>query len=320
MVSVFNEFADLRTKRAKGEKRPKRAKMTETEKRDTKAAYIFLLPWLAGLILITIVPVVSSLYISFTHYNLFNSPQWIGGANYVALFQDPRLLHSLGVTFTYVLVGVPLSMIAALGVALLLDKGIRGLGFYRSMFYLPSLLGSSVAVAILWTQLFGVNGLLNKFLDLFGITGPGWISNPSTALGTLILLAVWGFGAPMVIFLAALRQVPAMYYEAAQMDGAGSWRRFRNITIPLISPIIFFNLVLSIIGAFQAFTQAYIISGGTGAPSDSTLFFSLYLYQQGFTNFNMGYASAMAWLLVAIIGAFTAVAFYTSRFWVFYDD
>ncbi|MGN6326447.1 carbohydrate ABC transporter permease [Pseudolysinimonas sp.] len=315
-MSIFTELASLRDGRARSRSR----RMTVQQKRDARAAYVFLLPWMVGFVLITLIPVVSSFYISFTKYNLFQAPRWVGGSNYLALFQDPRLLHSLGVTFTYVLVGVPLCMIAALAVALLLDRGIRGLGFYRSMFYLPSLLGSSVAVAILWTQMFGQDGLLNKFLALFGIQGPGWISDPDTALGTLILLAVWGFGAPMVIFLAALRQVPVMYYEAASMDGAGAVRRFRSITLPMISPIIFFNLVLSIIGSFQAFTQAYIVSGGTGAPSDSTLFFSLYLYQQGFTNFNMGYASAMAWLLVAIIGAFTAVAFYTSRFWVFYDD
>ena len=288
--------------------------------RDTKAAMVFLAPWFLGLIFVTVLPIVASLYLSFTKYDLFNAPQFIGLDNYARMAQDPRLAASLGVTFVYVLVGVPLAMAAALGIALLLDKGLRGLAFYRSMFYLPSLLGSSVAVAILWKQIFGVDGLVNQFLAIFGIEGPGWISNPDTALSTIILLSVWGFGAPMVIFLAGLRQIPVMYYEAAAMDGAGSVRQFFSITLPLLSPIVFFNLVLSMIGAFQAFTQAFIISGGSGGPSDSTLFYTLYLYQKGFTAFDMGYASAMAWLLVAIIAGFTAVNFALSKLWVFYDD
>ncbi|MDF2916500.1 MAG: transporter permease [Microbacterium sp.] len=288
--------------------------------RDTKAAMVFLAPWLLGLVLVTVLPIAASLYLSFTKYDLFNAPEFIGIDNYVRMAQDPRLAASLGVTFVYVLVGVPLAMGAALGIALLLDKGLRGLAFYRSMFYLPSLLGSSVAVAILWKQIFGVDGLVNQFLAIFGVEGPGWISNPDTALSTIILLSVWGFGAPMVIFLAGLRQIPVMYYEAAAMDGAGPARQFFSITLPLLSPIVFFNLVLSMIGAFQAFTQAFIISNGSGGPSDSTLFYTLYLYQKGFTAFDMGYASAMAWLLVAIIAGFTAVNFALSKLWVFYDD
>jgi multiple sugar transport system permease protein len=193
-------------------------------------------------------------------------------------------------------------------------------GFYRSVFYLPSLLGASVAVAILWRQLFGSTGLVNQVLALFDIEGLGWISNPDTALGTIILLHVWTFGAPMIIFLAGLRQIPIMYYEAAEMDGANTWQKFRKITLPLLSPIIFFNFVLGIIGSFQSFTQAFIVSGGSGGPADSTMFFTLYLYQQGFTRFDMGYASAMAWLLFAIIAAFTAINFLAAKYWVFYDD
>ncbi|MDT3329127.1 MULTISPECIES: carbohydrate ABC transporter permease [Microbacterium] len=311
-MSAISELSQIRRPRGKrgARERPK----------DTKAALVFLAPWLLGLILVTVLPIMASLYLSFTKYDLFNAPEWIGLDNYVRMSQDPRLGASLGVTFVYVLVGVPLAMAAALGVALLLDKGLRGLAFYRSMFYLPSLLGSSVAVAILWKQIFGVDGIVNQFLAVFGIEGPGWISNPDTALSTIILLSVWGFGAPMVIFLAGLRQIPVMYYEAASVDGAGPARQFFSITLPLLSPIVFFNLVLSMIGAFQAFTQAFIISGGSGGPSDSTLFYTLYLYQKGFTAFDMGYASAMAWLLVAIIAGFTAVNFALSKLWVFYDD
>jgi multiple sugar transport system permease protein len=185
---------------------------------------------------------------------------------------------------------------------------------------LPSLLGGSGAVAILWKQIFGTTGLVNQFLALVGIEGPGWISDPSTALSSIILLHVWTFGSPMIIFLAGLRQIPHMYYEAAQVDGASKAAQFFRITLPLLSPIIFFNLVLQIVGAFQSFTQAFIVSGGTGGPSDSTMFFTLYLYQKGFGQFDMGYASAMAWVLLLIIGAFTAINFYASKFWVFYDD
>jgi multiple sugar transport system permease protein len=288
--------------------------------RDNKVAYLFLLPWMLGLLLITVGPMIASLYLSMTDYNLLQSPNFIGLQNYVDMMEDRRLWASFRVTVTYVLVSVPLQLILALGIALLLDRGLRGLALYRSILYLPSLLGASVAVAILWRQVFGSDGIVNAFLALFGIDGPGWISNPDTALGTIILLHVWTFGSPMIIFLAGLRQIPRMYYEAAEVDGASMVRSFLSITLPLLSPIIFFNLVLQIIGAFQSFTQAYIVSGGTGGPSDSTLFYTLYLYREGFTNFQMGYASAMAWFLLLVIAAFTALNFWLSKYWVFYED
>lgn len=288
--------------------------------RDNKVAYLFLLPWLLGLLLITIGPMIASLWLSLTDYNLLQAPNFIGIDNYLAMFEDQRLWNSLRVTFVYVLVGVPIQLVFALVIALMLDRGLRGLAIYRSIFYLPSLLGGSVAIAILWRQVFGAEGLVNALLRVFGIEGPGWISNPDTALSTLIILHIWTFGSPMIIFLAGLRQIPRMYYEAAEVDGASRWRRFRAITLPLLSPIIFFNLVLQIIFAFQSFTQAYIVSNGSGGPADSTMFFTLYLYREGFGNFNMGYASAMAWLLLGIVAAFTALNFWASKWWVFYDD
>lgn len=263
----------------------------------------------------------ASLVLSFTDYNLLQPPEWIGLENFERMAGDPRLWASLRVTFVYVVVSVPVQLAVALAVALLLDRGMRGLPFYRSVLYLPSLLGASVAIAVLWRQMFGADGLVNQVLGMLGFTDlPSWISNPDTALSTLILLHVWTFGSPMIIFLAGLRQIPRQYYEAAALDGAGRVTRFVRITLPLLSPIIFFNLVLQIIGAFQSFTQAFIVSGGTGGPADSTLFFTLYLYQRGFGQFDMGYASAMAWLLVVIIAAFTAVNFLFARWWVFYDD
>ncbi|MEH1127996.1 carbohydrate ABC transporter permease [Micromonospora sp. CPCC 206061] len=289
-------------------------------KRDNKAAFVFLLPWFAGLVLITAGPIVASLFLGFTDYNLIQPPEFNGVDNWTRMLGDERLHKALAVTFTYVGVSVPLQLACALGLALLLDRGLRGLPFYRSAFYLPSLLGSSVAIAVLWRQIFGADGLVNRVLEMVGIEGRGWISDPSTALSTLIVLNVWTFGAPMIIFLAGLRQIPTMYYEAAATDGASRWTQFWRITLPLLSPIIFFNLVLQIIHAFQSFTQAFVVSGGSGGPSDSTLFYTLYLYQRGFNNFDMGYASALAWLLLVIIAAFTAVNFWAAKYWVFYDD
>ena len=288
---------------------------------DNKAALAFLGPWLVGVVALTIGPMAASLYLAFTDYNLLEDPRWVGLANFTRMLGDERLHQSLQVTFTYVLLGVPGQLIVALGLAVLLDRGMRGLTFYRSAFYLPSLLGSSVAIAVLWRLIFGGSGLFNSLLGAVGISSStSWIANPDTALATLILLHVWTFGSPMVIFLAGLRQIPREYYEAASTDGAGPWKQFRSITLPLLTPIIFFNLVLAVINSFQAFTQAYVVSGGRGGPSDSTLFYTLYLYQEGFGAFRMGYASALAWLLVVIIGAFTLINFWASRYWVHYDD
>lgn len=289
--------------------------------RDNKAGFLFMLPWLLGLFGITILPMIASLYLSFTEYSLLAPPEWIGFDNFTRMLSDSRLHNSLKVTFIYVLVGTPLQLILALAIAMLLNRGMRGLAFYRSVFYLPSLMGSSVAIAILWRQIFGTGGLVNQVLEKLGFTNlPGWVSDPSTALWTIILLHVWTFGSPMIIFLAGLRQIPEMYYEAASVDGANKWTQFRQITLPMLSPIIFFNLVLQIIGAFQSFTQAFVVSGGTGGPSDSTMFYTLYLYQRGFGQFEMGYAAAMAWLLLIIVAIFTAINFFLSRFWVFYND
>ncbi|KOX15793.1 ABC transporter permease [Nocardiopsis sp. NRRL B-16309] len=297
-----------------------RARNQGAKQRENLAAYGFLAPWFVGLLFITAGPLLASLYFSFTDYNLIGDHSWVGLENYSRMLEDERLHNSLRVTFTYVFVSVPLQLVLALALAMVLDRGVRGLPLYRSVYYLPSLLGGSVAIAILWRQVFGANGLINQVLGFFGIQGEGWVSHPDYALGTLIVLNVWTFGAPMVIFLAGLRQIPRMYYEAASVDGAGPLHKFWHITVPLLTPIIFFNLVLQIINAFQTFTQAFIVSGGTGGPSDSTMFYTLYLYQRGFGSFEMGYASAMAWLLLMIIGGFTAVNFLASKYWVFYGD
>lgn len=289
--------------------------------RQQYEAYLFLLPWFAGLFILTAGPLAASLYLSFTDFDLLGSPTWIGLTNYIDLFTyDPRYLGAFTVTFIYVFLGVPLHLAFALLVAVLMNQKVRALGFFRGIYYLPSLLGGSVAVAVMWRQLFGDGGVVNQFIGLFGVDAPNWISNPRYALYTLILLHAWQFGSAMVIFLAGLKQVPQELYDAAEIDGAGRWRQFRHITLPMITPVIFFNLVMGLIHSFQAFTSAYIVSGGTGGPSDSTLFYTLYLYQEGFTSFHMGYASAMAWILLLVIAFFTAINFAFSRRWVFYGD
>lgn len=297
-------------------------------------AFVFLAPWFAGLLLITAGPILASFVLSFTDYSPVRSenwysPNWIGWENYQTMFDDPRWHNSVWVTIRYVFVSVPLQLALALGLAMILDRGVRVLPLYRSIYYLPSLLGGSVAIAILWKQIFGADGLINNVLAMPGISSivqwagiepVGWVSHPDHALNTLIVLNVWTFGSPMVIFLAGLRQIPTMYYEAAAVDGAGPVRRFFRITFPLLTPIIFFNLVLQMINAFQSFTQAFIVSRGRGGPADATLFYTLYVYDRGFKALDMGYATAMAWFLLMIIAGFTAVNFFASRYWVHYGD
>ena len=283
------------------------------------AAYVFLTPWLIGAALLTVGPMIASLYLSFTDYDLFSAPEFIGIANYQRMVEDPRFWSAVGVTLNYVLVAAPLKLLAALAIALLLNKARRGQGFYRSAFYAPSLLGASVAVALVWRTLFANDGVVDNGLSTVGIDGGGWISNPKLSLYVLVILAVWQFGAPMVIFLAGLKQIPQDLYDASAVDGAGKLRTFWSVTVPMLSPVIFFNLVLEVINAFQAFTASYIISGGRGGPIDSTLFFTLYLYDRAFTAFDMGYASAMAWVLLVAIGIVTALIFRSSRAWVFYS-
>ena len=288
---------------------------------DNKTAIFFLAPFLIGALALTLGPLVASFFFSLTDYNLLQDAEWVGLENYQRMLTDARLHKSLVVTFTYVLFGVPLQLLVALLLALVLDRGMRGLAFYRSAFYIPSLLGSSVAIAMLWRLLFGSAGTVNSLLSLVGIeSNTSWIGNPGTALSTIILLHVWTFGSPMVVFLAGLRQIPSELYEAAATDGASGWWMFRSITFPLLTPIVFFNLVLAVINSFSAFTQAFIVSAGTGGPADSLLFYTLYLYQEGFGSFRMGYASAMAWLLVLIIGLLTALNFWLSKYWVHYDN
>ncbi len=307
--------------------------------RQNAVAYMFLTPWLIGFFVLTLYPMLYSLGLSFTDYDFTqpDSTQFIGLGNYMKMFGsifgiqeftastgevmrvDRYYMQSLSVTFRYVFVSVPLKLAFALAIAMLLNQRLRGVPFYRAVYYIPTLLGGSIAIAVLWRKLFERNGLVNDVLEFIGFSDlPGWITNPKYALGTLILLTVWQFGSSMIIFLAGLKQIPQDYYDAASVDGADEVRKFFHITIPLLSPVILFNLIIQIIGAFQAFTQAYIIGGGSGGVLNSTLFYTLHMYIQGWTYHEMGYASAMAWVLLLIIGSFTAIVFRSSNWWVSY--
>ncbi len=296
--------------------------------RENLSSYAFLIPWLLGFFVLTLYPMAYSLYLSFTQYNILQPPKWTGLRNFFVMFagdaqypKDDRFLNSLLVTLRFVFISVPLKLVFALGVAVLMNRKLRLIPFYRAIYYIPTLLGGSVAIAVLWRRLFAGDGVLNTILrGLFKLDPPAWISNPKYALYTLMLLAVWQFGSPMIIFLAGLKQIPQEYYDASSVDGAGRTRQFFSITLPCLSPIIFFNLVMQMISAFQSFTQAFIISGGNGSPLDSTMFYSLYLYIKGFGFGEMGYASAMAWVLLIIIGALTALTFRASGSLVSYGS
>ncbi len=284
------------------------------------AGHWFLLPWFLGFFGLTLGPALASLVLSFTAYDLIEPPRWVGVANYVRIVTaDSKLAESVRITLLYVVLSVPFKLGFALAVAMVLNRGIAGLSVYRALFYLPSLLGASVAVAVLWRQVFSGDGLLHQALLLVGIHSPSFVSDPDYAIYTLVALSVWQFGSPMIIFLAGLRQIPRDVYEAASLDGARRFQQFWRITLPLLTPVLFFNLVVQTIDAFKAFTPAFIISGGTGGPINSTLFYTLYLYQEAFGYFRMGYAAALAWLLVLAIAAVTATAFLTARRWVHYE-
>ncbi|MFL4910329.1 carbohydrate ABC transporter permease [Streptomyces sp. MMS24-I2-30] len=284
-------------------------------------AFVFLSPWMIGAVVLTLLPMAVSLYLSFTDYNLFDPPHWVGLRNYTEMLtEDPRYWRSVGTTLLYVVIAVPLKLAAALGVAMLLKNLGRGRSFYRSAFYAPSLLGASMSIALVWRALFNDGGSVSHVLDAVGIHAGGWVGNPDLAVYAVVLLTVWQFGAPMVIFLAGLQQISPDLYEAAALDGASRLRQFLSITVPMLSPVVFFNLVLETIQSFQVFTPAFAISGGDGGPADSTLFYTLYLYERGFTASHMGYAAAMAWMLLIVIGIVTLILFRTSRSWVFYAD
>ncbi len=296
--------------------------MKRKKRIDNLAGYAFISPFIIGFLCFTVIPMGASLFLSFTSYDLFTPPKWVGLDNYKAMLtDDEKYWGSLKVTFYYVLAGVPLRLAFALFIAVILNRAEKGVGIYRTLFYLPSIIGGSVAVAIMWRNVFGNDGVINALLFFLGFDKKIlWYQDPTSALWTLILLSVWQFGSSMLIFLAGLKNIPPMYQEAASVDGANRFQRFFLITLPLLSPIIFFNLVMQTISAFMTFTPAYIISKGEGGPLDGTLLYSLYLFQRAFNFFQMGYASAMAWVMLILIGLVTFILFKTSSLWVHYES
>ena len=287
---------------------------------DNAVAYLLMAPWLVGFIGMWLIPAIISIYYSFTDFNLLIDPKIIGFANYARAFtQDETFVQALKVTFLYVLVLVPLRLAFALFVAMLLNKKHKGLGLYRTLYYVPSIIGGSIAVSVVWKQIFGNKGVVMTLLSVFGIQQTtSFLGNPKTALSVIILMGVWQFGSSMLIFLSALKQIPYTLYESAMVDGAKPSYTFFRITLPMLTPTIFFNLILQIINGFRVFTESYVITDG--GPLDSTLSYVLYLYRRAFTYFDMGYSCALAWILVAIIAVFTVIIFKTQKNWVYYES
>lgn len=284
---------------------------------EYRAGYMFALPWLLGFLIFTLGPLLVSIYLSFTSYDVLNPPKFIGLENYRTLSRDPLFWKSLYNTFYMVIIGVPVNIIVAFGIALLLNVELKGIALYRAIYYLPSIT-PVVASSILWLWILNADfGILNTTLAMFGIRGPNWLADPSWAKLAIIMMGAWQAGGNMLIYLAGLKGIPVQLYEAAEIDGAGTWYKFWRITIPMISPTLFFNLIMGIIGTFQIFTQAYIMTGG--GPLDSTLFYVYYLFNNAFSYFKMGYACSMAWILFLIILALTAIQFKLASRWVYYE-
>jgi multiple sugar transport system permease protein len=291
------------------------------QKDDNIAGYLFISPWLFGFFAFTIIPLLASFFYSFTSYDLLSAPKFVGLENYFKMCtNDDLFLQSMGTTLVFVVAGVPLRLIFALAIAMLFTYKTKLEGIYRAVYYLPSLIGGSVAIAVLWKRLFGADGIFNAILAILGInTNMNWLGNPNTSLWTLILLFVWQFGSPMLIFLAGLKQIPVQLYEAANIDGANSFQRFCRVTLPQLTPIIFFNIVMQMITAFTIFTQSFVISNGTGAPLNSLLLCSLYLYRCAFVFFDMGYGCALAWAMLLVVALATVIIFVTKKIWVYED-
>lgn len=291
--------------------------LRKTLNKNSTAGVIFALPFIIGFFLFMIVPMGMSLYYSFCEFEILGAPKLVGLANYIKMFTEDEVFYkSVSVTFFYAFVSVPLRLLFALIVALILLRNTKLTGLYRAAYYLPSIIGGSVAISILWKRLFAEDGTVNKLLQLVGIESDySWLGNTKTAIWVLILLSVWQFGSSMLIFLSALKQIPASLYEAARVDGAGGVSQFFKITLPLLTPTIFFNLVMQTISGFLAFTQCFIIT--QGRPMNSTLFYSVYMYQQSFNFYNTGYGAAMAWVMLVLISLITLILFKTKKFWVY---
>ena len=288
---------------------------------DRRSGFIYVLPFLVGLLVFTLFPFMASLLLSFSDYQLQDPVRDIGFAgvdNYQSLTQDPTFRQSLWVTLLYVLITVPLKLGFALFIAFVLNFKLRAIGAFRTAYYLPSILGGSVAIAVLWRYVFANDGLINQGLAVFGSDAVNWLGEPGYAMATIVLRRLWQFGSAMVIFLAGLKAIPSDLYEAARLDGASTWQMFRHITLPLLTPIIFFNFIMQMVQAFQEFNGPYVITGG--GPLKSTYLLPMMIYDQSFKYFDVGYASAISWVLFGIIAVLTALAFRSSKYWVVYSN
>ena len=288
--------------------------------REGVAGYVFIAPFIIGLVAFTVIPFFTSLYLAFTQYNVLTPAKWIGLDNFKKMFFEDKLFwKSFWITFKFAIIQVPLKLTISLLVALALSRQTRLTAFYRGAFYIPSLMGGSVAVALLWKQLWAYKGVINSLLKAVGLPGNiKWLSDPNTALGVLIGLGLWQFGRSMLIFLAAIKNIPASYHEAAIVDGAGPVKCFFKITLPMLTPIFLFNLINQTIGAFQAFNSSYLIT--QGGPLNSTLYYGVHLYNRAFTYYEMGYGSAMAWFMLLVIALLTLLIFKSSSAWVYYES
>jgi len=314
---VFKQNNETRVRSLTADKmsRPRRGGLARREERDF---YIFTSPWWLGLILFVIGPMVASIVISFTKWDIITPPKWVGFQNYVHMFkEDPLFWKSLRVTAVYTFVLVPVQLTLSMLVSILLNQKVRMLGLFRTIFYLPTVL-PIVASSLLWLWILSPEGILNFFVGLLGIPPQNWLTSERLALPSIMLMSLWGsFGTSMIIFLAGLQGIPHSLYEAAEIDGSGAWGKFRHITLPMLSPVIFFNFVMGTIGTFQVFTQGYLLTDGR--PNNATLFYVLYLYRNGFEYLRMGYASALAWVLFVIILAVTLLIIRSSTMWVYYE-
>lgn len=296
-------------------KNNKKSSVKKFLNKETTAGYVFALPFIIGFLGFTLVPILSSLYYSFTDYNMIESESWVGFSNYFRLLKDSRFWNSVKVTLKYVITSVPLKLIFALLIAMTLTRKSKLTGLYRSLYYVPSLIGGSIAVALVWKELFSRKGLINQLLDMGGMDKVSWFGDMKMAIIPLILMTVWQFGSSMIIFAAGLKQIPISYYEAAKIDGANRFRSFLKITIPCLSPVILYNLIMQTISAFMSFTQAFVIT--KGGPNDATNFYALYMYNHAFKYYDMGYASAMSWVMLIVMSLITLVIFKSSKMWVF---
>lgn len=294
--------------------------LSDSRRREALAGYLFISPWLIGFIVFFLGPIIASLVLSFTRWNIVGDPTWVGLDNYMQIFtEDLRFKKAVEVTLTYSIFYLPLEVICGIGLAVLMNLKLRGIGIFRTLFYMPSVV-PQVAAALVWVWMLNQRyGVINTLLNTVGVDGPNWLGSPNYVLPSLILIALWGVGGSAIIYLAGLQNIPEVLYEAATVDGANMFQKFFRITLPLLTPTIFFQLVLGLIGVFQTFTPAFIAAGETGGPLQSGLFYMLYIYNRGFISLRMGYASALAWIMTAFILVVTVIVLRSSQYWVYYE-